>query len=96
MKYLLLVFALFVSPADAAIKRSYAAKMAFVRAQACPATGLHKLPCAGWVIDHVTPISCAKTPAELKHLDQPWNMQWQTIAEGKAKDRVERLGCAHG
>jgi hypothetical protein len=26
--------------------------------------------------------------------DAPSNMQWQTTAEGKAKDKWERVGCA--
>ena len=25
--------------------------------------------------------------------DDPSNMQWQTTAEGKAKDKLERQGC---
>lgn len=25
--------------------------------------------------------------------DAPLNMQWQTVAEAKAKDKVERFGC---
>lgn len=89
MKYLLLVFVLWVSPADAVTQRSQAAKRAFVRAQACPATGLHKLPCPGYVIDHVKPLACGGA-------DKKINMQWQTVADGKAKDRIERLGCVHG
>ncbi len=38
----------------------------------------------GYVIDHVIPL-CAGGA------DDPLNMQWQTIAEAKAKDREEKL-----
>jgi len=37
----------------------------------------------GHVVDHVIPLACGGE-------DSPRNMQWQTIAEGKAKDRWER------
>jgi hypothetical protein len=39
--------------------------------------------CPGYVIDHINPLECGGA-------DAPFNMQWQTIAEGKAKDRWER------
>jgi hypothetical protein len=35
------------------------------------------------VIDHVNPL-------EGGGADAPFNMQWQTIADGKAKDKTER------
>lgn len=54
--------------------------------QACPATGLHRLPCKGWVIDHVKPLACGGE-------DAPTNMQWQTREDAKAKDKWERIGC---
>jgi len=40
----------------------------------------------GYVIDHIKPLACGGA-------DAPSNMAWQTVAEGKAKDRVERRGC---
>jgi hypothetical protein len=40
----------------------------------------------GYVIDHIVPLACGGA-------DAPSNMQWQTIAERKAKDRTERVGC---
>jgi hypothetical protein len=40
----------------------------------------------GYVIDHIRPLACGGG-------DSPSNMQWQTIAAAKAKDRVERIGC---
>lgn len=72
--------------AEAKQPRSSAARNAFVKTQPCPATGLAKLPCHGYVIDHVVPL-CAGG------LDQPVNMQWQSIQDAKAKDRDERSMC---
>ena len=40
----------------------------------------------GYVIDHVIPLACGGP-------DAPSNMQWQTVADAKAKDRVELKGC---
>lgn len=85
-----LVALVFLAPvAEARIQRSQAARLAFVKVHACPATGLHKLPCRGYVIDHIRALSC-------KGPDIPSNMQWQTIADGKAKDKIERIGCKAG
>lgn len=72
--------------AEARIVRSQSARTAFAKAVTCPATGRNRLPCPGYVIDHVVPLACGGA-------DAPGNMQWQTLAEGKAKDRVERVGC---
>jgi hypothetical protein len=69
------------------IKRSGAAKDAFKREQPCPSTGKGSGGCPGYVIDHVDPLECGGP-------DAPSNMQWQTIADGKAKDKTERL-CRH-
>ena len=64
------------------IKRSAAAKREFMRSHPCPATGKTSGRCPGWVVDHVQ---------ALKHggRDEAGNMQWQTVAAAKAKDRVE-------
>lgn len=72
---------------EARIVRSHAALTAFAHAHACPSTHQFKLPCPGYVIDHIKPLACGGP-------DKPSNMQWQTIAEGKAKDKWERVGCA--
>jgi hypothetical protein len=40
----------------------------------------------GYVVDHIIPLACGG-------LDVPSNMQWQTIAAAKAKDKSERAGC---
>jgi hypothetical protein len=65
------------------IKRSAAAKDAFKRQQHCPSTGKSRGACPGYVIDHVKPLECGGA-------DAPSNMQWQTVAAGKAKDKTER------
>jgi hypothetical protein len=65
------------------IKRSGAAKDAFKREQPCPATGKSTGRCPGYVIDHVRPLECGGADAQS-------NMQWQTTAEGKGKDKTER------
>jgi hypothetical protein len=62
--------------------RSTAAINAFKREQPCPATHLPTGPCPGYIIDHV--IALKRGGA-----DNPANMQWQTVEEAKAKDRVE-------
>lgn len=84
----LLVAAICVAwiPALAKTPRSQAARYQFAKSHACPSTGQNKLPCPGYVIDHVTALACGGA-------DKPSNMQWQTIAEGKAKDRWETKGC---
>ena len=84
----LLCLALLLLPmaAEARIKRSQSAKVEFKYRHPCPATGERKGPCKGYVIDHIEPLACGG-------LDAPINMQWQRIAEGKAKDKWERKGC---
>jgi hypothetical protein len=42
----------------------------------------------GYVIDHIVPLACGGA-------DAPSNMQWQTVAAAKAKDKWERKGCKH-
>jgi hypothetical protein len=71
---------------DARTQRDGKAITAFKRAQPCPATGKARGACHGWVIDHIKPLACGGP-------DHPSNMQWQTIADAKAKDRWERIGC---
>ena len=41
---------------------------------------------SGYVVDHVRPLACGGA-------DTPANMQWQTVAEAKAKDKWERVDC---
>jgi hypothetical protein len=62
------------------LERSAKAKDDFMRS-----TG-HLHGWRGHVVDHIVPLACGGA-------DAPSNMQWQTTAEGKAKDKVERKGC---
>lgn len=66
--------------------RSRAQRNAFQRANPCPATGASRGPCPGYVVDHIKPL-CAGGA------DAPRNMQWQSVPEGKAKDRLEIQEC---
>lgn len=66
--------------------RSLAAKNSFKRQHPCPSTGKRSGPCPGYVIDHVKPLACGGA-------DAPGNMQWQTVTEGRAKDKWERKNC---
>ena len=69
------------------IKRSEKAKDDFKKANPCPANGKGSGACPGYVIDHIKALACGGA-------DSPENMQWQTAAEGKAKDAWERDGCS--
>jgi hypothetical protein len=51
-----------------------------------PANGRKTGACPGYVVDHIRPL-CAGG------LDRVSNMQWQTIVEGKKKDRLEVAEC---
>jgi hypothetical protein len=64
------------------IRRSPQAKNEFKRQQPCPSTGRSTGACPGYVIDHVVPLKRGGD-------DTPENMQWQTIEDAKAKDKIE-------
>jgi hypothetical protein len=68
--------------------RSRAEVNAFKRQSPCPSTGKPSGRCPGYIVDHVRPL-CAGGP------DNPTNMQWQTVSDAKAKDRLERQECSH-
>lgn len=84
---LVAIAAIAVSPAFNADARAPQARAEFVRLNPCPATGKTRGACPGYVVDHVIPL-CAAGP------DHPSNMQWQTVADAKIKDRDERRQCA--
>jgi hypothetical protein len=65
------------------IKRSTSARREFMRE-----TGYARGR-PGYVIDHIVPLACGGP-------DDPSNMQWQTTADAKAKDKWERIGCSSG
>jgi hypothetical protein len=72
--------------AEARQARSQVAKNIFKAGHPCPSNGNRRGSCPGYVIDHVVALACGGA-------DAPYNMQWQSIAEGKAKDGWERKGC---
>lgn len=53
-----------------------------MRLHPCPANGHTRGACPGYIVDHIK---------ALKHggVDTPGNMQWQTVAEARAKDKWE-------
>ncbi len=63
-------------------KRSKAARDAFMKKNPCPANGHTSGACPGYVVDHIKPLKRGGA-------DAPSNMQWQTIEEGKTKDKWE-------
>lgn len=82
----LVVLMLCANTPAASAPRSQAARAEFQRTNPCPATDARRGPCPGHVIDHITPL-CAGGA------DAPYNMQWQTVADAKLKDRAERAMC---
>ena len=66
--------------------RSYSVKHEFQWQHPCPFTGRPTGACPGYIKDHIRALDCGGP-------DSVANMQWQTVAEAKAKDRWERNGC---
>jgi hypothetical protein len=64
------------------IARSPHSRTEFKKANPCPSTGRTHGSCPGYVIDHVKPLKRGGA-------DRPSNMQWQTKAAAKEKDRWE-------
>lgn len=83
---LVCLFILFTLPLVAKQHRSTSARREFQKQHPCPSTGKKTGPCPGYVRDHVIPLACGG-------VDAPSNLQWQSIADAKAKDKVERRGC---
>jgi hypothetical protein len=86
MRFLLVILVALALGAEAKTPHSAGAKARFAREHPCPATGRRLTSCPGYVIDHVMPL-CAGGE------DAPANMQWQTVADAKVKDRWERELC---
>lgn len=84
MRWLLTVLLLLSGTAAQARDRQVA--LDFQRTHPCPSTGQSYGSCPGYIRDHVWPL-CAGGA------DAVGNLQWQTIAEAKIKDRWERRLC---
>lgn len=82
----IVVLSLISFNASAEYRRSQKAKAFFKYSHPCPSTGRTKGSCPDYIIDHVIPLACGG-------VDEPSNMQWQTKAEAKAKDKWETKGC---
>ena len=76
-------------PCVAADSRSFRAEVLFRLEHPCPATGESQGECKGYVIDRIIPVACGGA-------EEPANMQWQTLAEAREKDRWEKIGCRPG
>ncbi len=69
--------------------RSHTVLRHFQLTHPCPSTGRPHGDCPGYVKDHINPLACGGP-------DTVNNLQWQTITDGKAKDKWERIGCKNG
>jgi len=98
MRRLLVVLGLIASTAIAgstfladrswsATQRSSEVTRRFQAMNPCPANGNKTGPCPGYVKDHKWPL-CAGGP------DTVANLQWQTVAEARKKDVLEKQVCA--
>lgn len=78
-----LAFALAIATsALGARHRSSAVRREFQHSHPCPSNGKLSGPCPGWVRDHVIPLCRGGA-------DSVDNLQWQTVADAKRKDRTE-------
>jgi hypothetical protein len=76
----------YAGPLSAAEHRSRAVTQEFQREHPCPSTGLTTGACPGYRKDHMKALACGGA-------DAVWNLQWQTVADARAKDRWERKAC---
>lgn len=83
---LLLIASLLAAPPCPHPARSRSAVAAFRSQNPCPGgkDKGSKKRCEGYVVDHICPLDCCG-------IDNPKNMQWQTVAEGKKKDQSEKV-----
>lgn len=84
MKYLILTLLLAIS--FSSIARDAKQVYAFHKLVPCPVTNKIQRKCPGYIVDHVRALACDGA-------DNVSNMQYQTITEAKAKDKIERRGC---
>ncbi|MDA1343719.1 MAG: hypothetical protein O2966_07675 [Proteobacteria bacterium] len=86
---LLLILSIALISTAEARERSQKAKNDFKHTHPCPANGNNYGRCPGYIIDHIQALACGGADASS-------NMQWQSEAESKAKDKWERNGCSAG
>lgn len=81
---IMLALALVSSAADArkSYHRDRHERAEFQHQHPCPSTGKRSGSCPGYIVDHVKPL-CKGGP------DKRSNMQWQSRADAKAKDKWE-------
>jgi len=73
-------------PLAAKEHRSREVTREFQREHPCPSTGRTSGACPGYRKDHIKALACGGP-------DTVQNLQWQTVAAAKAKDRWERKSC---
>lgn len=73
--------------ASAEEHRSPAVAREFQQEHPCPSTGQTSGACPGYIKDHIKPLACGGP-------DERANIQWQTVADAKAKDKRELKDCA--
>jgi len=71
----------------ATTKRSQQVTTEFKSHWKCPSTGVYGGKCPGFIMDHKIPLSCGGP-------DEWRNLQWQSVAEARAKDLWERKDCS--
>ena len=76
-------------PIDEEPQADSRARELFVKKYACPVNGKHTEACPGWVVNYVKPL-CAGG------VDRLGNLQWQTLATAKRKEREAQKLCAKG
>ena len=76
-----------VAPIAAKEYRSREVTREFQREHPCPSTGKTRGACPGYRKDHIKALACGGP-------DTVSNLQWQTIADAKAKDQWERKACS--
>jgi hypothetical protein len=85
--FFLICLLLFALTCSARTHRSAKVRRDFQRISPCPSTGQRSGTCPGYIKDHIKPL-CAGGPDAIS------NMQWQSVAAAKVKDRWERQICA--
>lgn len=73
-------------PAASAAERSRAVRAQFMREHPCPSTGKTRGACAGYQVDHRTPLCIGGA-------DRTENLQWLSIAAHKDKTKSDVRLC---